>query len=164
MISVEGAKMLAQVIPIALLIMAVERRWLGSEPEPFSPIGWAWYWVKATVQGFVVIGCVVSMWFLFISINDNVPVAPDRTWGVALTMLGLTYAVMGVLISLTLRSYLGLRPEDAVELRHQRAARYERRRLRCLRRRAIRKLRRRRSASPPGSGGGDPSTVGSPPR
>lgn len=161
MITVEGAKLLAQFIPIVILVMAVERHRLGPEPEPVSVPGWVWYWMKGLGQAVAVVGCISSLVPLFSAVNENRNIEGIQTVGILASVYLLGLAVTGVIVSLVLRSYFGHQQVKTLEesKRARDVAALELRRVRRLRRKAERLVVQRRKGR-----GGTPRSVTSGPR
>jgi hypothetical protein len=142
MITVEGAKLLAQFIPVLILILAVERRTLGPEPEPVRRTGWIWYWLKGIGQSFGAAVALLSMAPLIIFVNENRTIDGFYAVMILVSVLLTGQAVIGVVISLVFRGYFG-HEQTALgeEIRRQKAQEVEAtRRYRRARRRAQRRI------------------------
>jgi hypothetical protein len=144
-ITVEGAKLLAQLMPVVLVLLIVERRWLGPEPEPLTFVGWAWFWIKGVAQWLAVGGCMMSLIPLFVAVNTNSNV--QEGWDIlALVSFAVVWlAAIGVVAPLAQRSYLG---KDRIELgaeriRERRLAQLELRRVARSRSVVLRRKARR---------------------
>lgn len=150
MITVEGAKLLAQFIPVLVLILAVERRILGPEPEPVRLVGWIWYWIKGIGQTFGAGVALVSMGPLILYVNANQSI--DGFWAVVIivSVVLAGQAVIGIVTDLVFRGYFGHSRIDRGEERIRRKAEkaHDARRFR-----RARKLARRRIATARARGG-----------
>lgn len=146
MITVEGAKLLTQFIPVVILVMAVERHRLGPEPEPVSVRGWVWYWTKGIGQTAAVVGCIMSLVPLFSAVNENRNLDGPLAMGILFCVYLLGLAVAGVVVSLVMRSYFGHHHAEQADAakRERDVAALELRRVRRLRRKARRKMAKRR--------------------
>lgn len=153
MITVEGAKLLAQFIPVLILILAVERRLLGPEPEPVSVIAQIWYWAKGVGQSLGAAGALVSMAPLIIGVNDNRSIEGFWTVVIVVSLFLTGQAVIGIVVILVFRGYFGNtrmdRGEERIRLKAEDARDTRRaRRARKLARQRI-KAKRRGSNPPP---------------
>lgn len=135
MITVEGAKLLAAFIPVLILILAVERRMLGPEPQPFRLLPKIWWWAKGIGQTFGAALALISMAPLIISVNANQNVEGGYAIAAIVSVLLTGQAVVGIVTSLVFRGYFGheqtelgeerlrLKAEHADYLRRTRLAR-----------------------------------------
>lgn len=168
MITVEGAKLLAQFIPVLVLILAVERRILGPEPEPLRLVGWLWYWIKGIGQTFGAGVALVSMGPLIVHVNANQNI--DGIWAVVIivSVVLAGQAVIAIVTDLVFRGYFGHtridRGEERIRLKAEEA--YDARRSRHARRLAHRRIAQRKVArviAPVRDGGLASVQVGKPP-
>jgi hypothetical protein len=143
MISVEGAKLLAALIPVLVLILAVERRALGPEQRPVYVIGWVWFCAKLAGQTVGAGMSIVMLGPLVIAVNANAPL--DGVWAVATiaSVILAGFGVVSIVVPLVMRGYLGTTEMDLGEkrIRERRvgardASRARRARMRAMRRRA----------------------------
>lgn len=142
MITVEGAKLLAQFIPVLVLILAVEQRILGPEPQPFRLIGWIWYWAKGIGQSLGAAGCLISMAPLILYVNANQNIDGSWAWVIFISVLLAGQSVIGIVTALVFRGYFGHAQIERGEerMRLQREEAHAVRRIRRARKRARRKI------------------------
>jgi hypothetical protein len=107
MITVEGAKLLAGFIPVLILILAVERRTLGPEPQPFRLLAKAWWWAKGIGQTFGAALALISMAPLIISVNANQNIDGGYAVAIIVSVCLMGQAVVGIVTSLVFRGYFG---------------------------------------------------------
>lgn len=115
MISVGAAALIAQVFPVAVLIIAVERRALGSEPFPQgrraqARVAQAWWWLRYVGSGAVVAGAVLSVILCITAVSQDNPLAAESAVFVYVVGVLLALIVIGVTVSLTMRSFSGRMP------------------------------------------------------
>ncbi|KQR06435.1 hypothetical protein ASF74_03435 [Arthrobacter sp. Leaf145] len=144
-ISVEGAKLLAALIPVLVLVLAVERRAMGPEPLPFRRSGLVWFVAKGIAQFSGIGGSVFGLIPLFIAVNSNRDV--DGVWSVVVIVctVVLIAAVASVTMDLAVRGYIGsdvldhgLEAERVKRINAHRTKRLRRARKIALRRQAAR--------------------------
>lgn len=115
MISVEAAALIAQVFPVAVLIIAVERRALGAETFPHgrrakARLAQAWWWLRYVGSGAAVAGAVVSVILCIDAVSQDKPLAAESAVFVYVVGVLLALIVIGVTVSLTMRSFSGRLP------------------------------------------------------
>ncbi|MCU1408494.1 MAG: hypothetical protein JWM23_574 [Microbacteriaceae bacterium] len=155
-ISLDGAGLIAQVIPVALLIFIVERRWVGPvEKRPGARGAFEW-WAVLLLQALLIGLSLWVEWECIVAVSLQTPIGPDRAWVVDLTLYGIGFAVFTTLLSLLSHGYLGRETARAnvrradrrrwIVDRAHRVAKMERRDLRVARRVQARSDLRARSS------------------
>lgn len=112
MISVDGAGLIAQVLPVGILVLAVERRALGGTPYPTGGLRRVSWWLQYIVAGVAVGGSVVSVILAVAAVSSNVPLSGADAVVVGTSGFLLAFAVGGVTVPLAMRSYRGVGPSD----------------------------------------------------
>lgn len=111
MISIEGAGLLAQVLPVGLLIIAVERRALGPEPYPrgrrYALAGW---WTLYVVMGLTVAASIISTMLCVIAVSQSEPLEGVSAWIVTVSGIALALVAIRTTVALSMRSYSGRLP------------------------------------------------------
>ncbi|MCT9868745.1 hypothetical protein [Paenarthrobacter aurescens] len=142
MITVEGAKLLAALIPVLVLILAVERRAMGPAQRPVYFMGWVWFWILGVLQFLGIAGSIIGLMPLFLAVNENRNVDTDWAVIVLLCSAVLVIAVALVAMELAMRAYLGgeLMDVGARLQRERRVDAYLTERARRARKIAVRRL------------------------
>lgn len=105
-ISMEGAGLIAQILPVGLLIVAVERRALGGRrpPRRRGRVGWL-------VRGLGLIATVtlsvVAVWMCVVAVAQGRAMEMWESTIVFVAGAGLAFVALDTTISLTIRAYAG---------------------------------------------------------
>ena len=107
MISVDGAGLIAQVVPVGLLIITVEQKWLGPAKREPGPIGTIWWYLALPFKVLTLVLCLCAMWACLASVSNNKPLEGlDAVVVVAaLAFLGVT--VFATLLALLTYGHIG---------------------------------------------------------
>lgn len=107
MISVDGAGLIAQVVPVGLLIITVEQKWLGPAKREPGPIGTTWWYLALPFKVITLFLCLCAMWACLASVSNNKPLEgfDASLVVVALALLGMT--VFATLCSLLAYGHVG---------------------------------------------------------
>lgn len=107
MISVDGAGLIAQVMPVGLLIITVEQKWLGPAKREPGPIGTIWWYLALPFKAITLILCLSAMWACLAAVSNNQPLDgfSASVVVVALILLGMT--VFATLLALLAYGHVG---------------------------------------------------------
>lgn len=107
MISVDGAGLIAQVVPVGLLIITVEQKWLGPAKREPGPIGTLWWYMALPFKVITLFLSLCAMWACLASVSNNEPLEGVEASVViaALAVLGMT--VFATLLALLTYGHLG---------------------------------------------------------
>lgn len=107
MISVDGADLIAQVVPVGLLIITVEQKWLGPAKREPGPIGSIWWYLALPFKVTTLLLCLFAMWACLASVSNNKPLEgfDASIVVVALALLGMT--VFSTLLALLAYGHVG---------------------------------------------------------
>lgn len=122
MISVGGASLIAQVIPVGLLIVAVEARAAGPiAKEPGRWGGAKWFALVLSLAG-VVLFSLIAIAYCVVAVSSNQPISGYAAFCVYAALVGLGYAVFVTLLRLLSVSIVGPQSVKAVRAADARRA------------------------------------------
>lgn len=112
MISTDGAALIAQVIPVGLLIVAVERRALGGSRPPKTGRKRAYWIAKYIGLAATVLISVLAVLFCILAVSADEPLKGVSAVIVIIGGLMLAGIAMDTTIELTMRSFAGAFKDD----------------------------------------------------
>lgn len=107
MITVDGAGLIAQVMPVGLLIVTVEQRWLGPARREPGPIGTVWWYVGLPYKAFTILLCLLAIWACIAAVSNDQPLTGFSADLVAVSLGSLGFMVFGTLLGLLTYSHIG---------------------------------------------------------
>ncbi|MDR6689065.1 hypothetical protein J2Y41_004669 [Arthrobacter sp. 1088] len=107
MISVEGAGLIAQVVPVGLLIVTVEQKWLGPAKREPGPIGTVWWYIALPYKALTVLTSLLAIWACLASVSNAKPLDGFDASLVSVSLASLGMMVFATLLALLSYGYVG---------------------------------------------------------
>lgn len=111
-ISTDGAALIAQVIPVGLLIIAVERRALGGVRAPKTGRRRAMWIVRFWALVATVLLSVLGVLFCIVAVSTNKALDGLSAWIVIIGGVALAGVALDTTMDLTMRSFAGAFDDD----------------------------------------------------
>lgn len=106
MINTDGAGLIAQLIPVLVLVLAVERRMLGPTALPARGFRRLWWWVRLGGMGASVVLAFLAVAYCVIAVSSGTTLTGWQAAIVSIAVAVVGFAAMSTFIPLTMRAYV----------------------------------------------------------